>query len=251
MRHVDPELREILVGEYVLGTLRGRARARFEAQLATDAGLREAVARWEARLAPLAEAAPAIAPPLHVRAESLAAPREETLPAGARERRRTAGRSPLARRAADDVGLWRGLALVASAAAIALALLRTPAPAPVLPPPPQYVALLLDPKSATPAFVFRTGAAPGELLGKALQPGSVGADRSLELWLLPPGGAAPRSLGLVAPSGACTLRLAPEIEAQLRDAAGLAVSLEPAGGSPTGAPTGPVLYHGPVVSSSL
>jgi len=239
MRHENPELLEILAGEYVLGTLRGRARRRFEAQLSADLRLRRAVSRWEARLAPLATAAPSIAPPTRLRDDVV-----ESVARGAM--------TPARRRAAPpDVGLWRGLALVASAAVLALVLLRTPPPAPAPAPSPTYVAVLLDPKSATPAFVLQTGATPGVLRGKPLHPESIAADRAFELWLLPPGGAAPRSLGLLSGTEACTLRLPPEIEAQLRDAAGLAVSLEPAGGSPTGAPTGPVLYHGPVVSTAL
>jgi anti-sigma-K factor RskA len=67
----------------------------------------------------------------------------------------------------------------------------------------------------------------------------VQTDRVLELWAVP-GSGAPRSLGLISASGATVVSKAQ----QLKGAAALAVSLEPTGGSPTGAPTGPVLYVG-------
>ena len=59
----NPELRDRLAAEYVLGTLRGRARARFQSLLRYDPGLRRFVAEWEARIAPLAAAAGEIPPP--------------------------------------------------------------------------------------------------------------------------------------------------------------------------------------------
>lgn len=70
--------------------------------------------------------------------------------------------------------------------------------------------------------------------------------KSLELWALPPGGT-PRSLGLVATREKDTLRLKTVADQSVGDAAVLAISLEPSGGSPTASPTGPVLYSGPCV----
>jgi anti-sigma-K factor RskA len=65
------------------------------------------------------------------------------------------------------------------------------------------------------------------------------------LWALPPG-QAPRSLGVIAPSEKRTaLKLVAAADQAFAEIPMLAVSLEPAGGSPTGAPTGPVLYTGP------
>ncbi|MDH5539405.1 MAG: anti-sigma factor [Rhizobacter sp.] len=68
---------------------------------------------------------------------------------------------------------------------------------------------------------------------------SLEAQRALELWAVPASGA-PRSLGLISATSATVLR-----RGRLLDgAAALAVSLEPTGGSPTGAPTGPILFVG-------
>ena len=67
------------------------------------------------------------------------------------------------------------------------------------------------------------------------------AQQALELWAVPAQGA-PRSLGLVRADGATTL-----LRAHLLDnTAAFAVSVEPAGGSPPGAPTGPIVSLGPL-----
>ena len=63
MRYRNPELGEKLAAEYVLGTLRGRARARFEALMRYDPALRGRVTDWEDKLTPLARAGTDIAPP--------------------------------------------------------------------------------------------------------------------------------------------------------------------------------------------
>src|SRR5262249_5255927 len=72
--------------------------------------------------------------------------------------------------------------------------------------------------------------------GATPQPG-----KSYELWALPDNGAAPVSLGLIPAVGAIDRDLTDAQRAALRGASKVAVSLEPEGGSTTGAPTGPVL----------
>jgi anti-sigma-K factor RskA len=125
MNYGDPRLRAMLASEYVLGTLHGRARRRFERLLGEDAGLRVTVEAWQNRLTPLAEALPPV-----------------------------------------------------------------------------------------------------------------------ELWVIPGKGQAPRSLGLLPETGSRAVALPEEIRRALTSSAALAISLEPAGGSPTRLPIGPVLYQG-------
>ena len=68
------------------------------------------------------------------------------------------------------------------------------------------------------------------------------AARAYELWALPADGAAPVSLGLMPKSGRITLELNDAQRMALSRSRKIAISLEPPGGSPTGAPTGPVLF---------
>lgn len=62
MRRPDRETLETLAGEYVLGTLAGPARARFERWIEEDAEIRSMVEAWEGRLATMAEDVPEKAP---------------------------------------------------------------------------------------------------------------------------------------------------------------------------------------------
>jgi anti-sigma-K factor RskA len=66
--------------------------------------------------------------------------------------------------------------------------------------------------------------------------------RSFELWALPDSGAAPMSLGVLPDAGMQEHSLSVAQQQALAGASKVAVSLEPRGGSPTGAPTGPVLF---------
>jgi len=218
-----PELRERLAAEYALGTLRGRARERLRRWLRDDAELAREVAAWEARLVPMAEAIRPVAPP----------PR---LWQGI-ENRLENTRKPFS--------FWKTLGLIASGAAAALL-----AVAVLLPPQragisPSYIAVLSDPKTNHPVLVATAERGEMVLRVNTLDPAIHVAGRSLELWALPRG-AQPRSLGLVSDQKAM-LRLAAVADQALGDVPTLAVSLEPQGGSPTGQPTGPVLYTGPCV----
>lgn len=227
-----PELRERLAAEYALGTLRGRARDRMRRWMREDAALARAAAEWEARLAPLAEAVRPVRAPARVWREI-----EARLGASA-----AAGWW-------DRVAFWRGLGLAASGAAAALlaALTLLPAekPAPEEAVPAAYIAVLSDPKTQRPVLVATAARHDARLSVRALDPAIVVSGRSLELWAVPSKGR-PRSLGLVEAEYAM-LKLAGPADAALRDVPLLAVSLEPRGGSRSGAPTGPVLYSGPCV----
>ena len=103
------------------------------------------------------------------------------------------------------------------------------------------VAELRDPARAEALWRIEIDRDRGRLGVVADRPYALTASQVHELWALPGAGRAPVSLGLLPQSG----RLERELTAAQRDAIAvapqLAVSLEPAGGSPTGAPTGPVL----------
>lgn len=237
MRYSDPQLVQRLASEYVLGTLSGRARRRFERLMMDSYQVRAAVWHWERQLSPLAEAAGAVQPRPHVWERVL----DRT--GGRPERDVTRARW------FERLGWWRGFALAATAAAVVLAVLlaRTPTEV-VAPQAQQYVAVVNGPQSQ-PLWLVRADLQQGRLAIRSINATAPAATNSYELWILPAGGAAPRSLGLL-PTGTASVdaELPVELRPLLANAQGLAVSLEPAGGSPTGAPTGPVVYQAAILS---
>jgi len=221
------QLADALAAQYVAGTLRGRARRRFETLLDAHPALRAAVREWQDRLMPLTSAVAPEAPPARVwrGIEQRLWPQE----AGPRWWQRLA--------------LWRGVSAFATVATLALAVALVVPPAAQ----PPVVVVLQGTGGAAQGintFVASVSADGRALVTKPLMNVSLEANRVLELWSVPPQGA-PRSLGLISASGATVVPRGKLPEALLKGGtAALAVSLEPPGGSPTGVPTGPVLYAG-------
>lgn len=229
MDYSRTELADRLAADYVAGTLRGPARRRFEALLPAHPVLRAAVRGWQDRLMPMTAAVEPEAPPARVwqRIESRigGAPAPAAAPAGWWSR----------------LALWRGFAGVASAAALGLAVLLA-APDPARPP----VVVVLNATGpaaaggAVPASFVASITADGRaMVTKPITTVSVSPDRALELWAVPAQGD-PRSLGLISADGTTIVRRGKVLE----NTAALAVTLEPPSGSPTGKPTGPIVYLG-------
>jgi anti-sigma-K factor RskA len=224
----DPAERAALAGEYVLGTLDARTAAAMRAAIETDAALREEVASWERRLAPLADTIAPAEPPADLLARI-----EAALDARAAAPPRVV---PLARPSRPGL-IWKAWAAGASAIAAGLALFIVLRPAPE---EPRYVAVLQQDRAA-PAWVVEASPSRGIVLAGAVNPRAVEEGRVMQLWGLAPGATAPTSLGIVPPDG--RLAVDPSV---LTPQQGMLVeiSLEPPGGSPTGRPTGPVLFIG-------
>jgi anti-sigma-K factor RskA len=223
---------DALAAQYALGTLAPGARRRLATIARTEPAVGAAMREWEWRLASLAEAVPGIAPAPRVWAGIARRLGLETAAAG-----RPAPTSWWA-----SLSLWRGLALAGFALAFALGVTLL---APVRERLDEPIVVLLAGQDAKPVLLVSADRGGRFLTVKAVAPMNVPADRSLELWALPEG-RNPRSLGLVPATGIARLPLPAPAGAALPGTPALAVSLEPAGGSPTGAPTGPVLYTGGV-----
>ena len=228
MDYSRPELADRLAADYVAGTLRGAARRRFEALLPAHPSLRQAVRDWQNLLMPLTLGIAPQTPPPQVWQ------RIESRIGG------SADPAPIAVPWWGRLTFWRGLSAVTTVAALSLSvLLANPDPAQ----PPIVVVLSSTAPAAdgpvTASFVASISGDGRAVVTKPLLNVSLEANRALELWALPASGA-PRSLGLISASGASVVQ---KNKVQAGTAA-LAVSLEPAGGSPTGAPTGPVLFVG-------
>ncbi len=223
------ELADRLAAHYVLGTLRGPARRRFDALLPAHPALRQAVHAWQERLAPLSTSVPEIPPSdrvwQRIEAQLFAPP--QAAPAAAPQRWW------------QGLTLWRSLSALSSAGALGLLVLALQVPPPQA---PVVIVLGANPDTAQAMQASFVASVSGDGRVLVLRPiGDVplGSGRALELWAVPAQGA-PRSLGLVQAAGATTL-LRAEL---LRNTAALAVSVEPTGGSPTGAPTGPIVALG-------
>jgi anti-sigma-K factor RskA len=234
MDYGRPELADRLAAAYATGTLRGAARRRFEALLPAHAALRTATRAWEARLMPLTAALAPEAPPPRVWAR---------IAARLEGRAEAPERTGLPNGGAARLGFWRTIAGFASLAAVALAVLLA---SPMTAAPPIVVVLsstaAVPSGSTAPAtFVASISGDGRSVVTRPLIPIGVQTDRALELWALPADGK-PRSLGLISPNGATVVKKG----GVPKGTTGLAVSLEPPGGSTTGAPTGPVLYAGKI-----
>ncbi|WP_430913682.1 anti-sigma factor [Methylobacterium sp. sgz302541] len=231
----DDAERDLRAAEYVLGTLDPRERDAFAASLAGDAAARAAVAAWERRLAPLALATPEEVPGPHVW-QAIVRALDGSRPAPANDNRVAA----LSR----QVGRWRmaalGAGLVAAGLAVAMVTGIRPLPAPGS---ARYVAVVTSGGEA-PALIVSVDTVSGiaQVRPVAAQAPS---GKSLELWYVgADAGAAPKPLGIIG-ADAARLSLPPGIA---RSGEGLfAVSVEPPGGSPTGSPTGPVIYTGKLI----
>jgi len=220
-------LRDKLAAEYVLGTLRGGARRRFEGWLHDDAALRRLTDDWRARLTPMGEFAASVTPPRRVwRAIEQ---RLHLRPASWWEHA-WLGAAP---------AFWRPLGLAAMAACLVLAvtLLQWRSNLPAV----DYVATLSDAQSQA-ALLVTADRRHGALDVRIADGVAPAADRVLQLWAVPKEGA-PRSLAVLPRSG--TVRIALPAGALGDDVALLAVSVEPLGGSPTpDKPSGPIIYKG-------
>ena len=228
MRYDDPTLRALLAGEYVLGVMPWRAKARFERLMAEDAALTRLVGEWAERFAPVDATAPTVQPPPRVKRALM----NRIAPAP----------SPTPRASwLQSLRLWRGLAAAATVAAVlALYVALRPLPAPIV------VAILND-QNGQPSWIATLEPRKGAFAVAALTLQDVAQAKSLELWAI--AGGPPHPLGLLAPQPGKPLLLSTR---DLPAEGGvLAVSLEPVGGSPTGLPTGPVLYQGKILPHSL
>jgi anti-sigma-K factor RskA len=112
-----------------------------------------------------------------------------------------------------------------------------------------HTAIVAD--ATAPIWILNTyagvGAQPAEIRVQAVREVPLADDRAFELWMLPDAGSAPVSLGLLPRAGTAVLRLSAEKLRIMLATSKVAVSIEPAGGSPTGAPTGPVPYVAPLL----
>jgi anti-sigma-K factor RskA len=148
-------------------------------------------------------------------------------------------RTPLLRR----LGLWRALAAGAMAALVAGIAVEVLKPVPTE--PPAVTIAQLEGQADVARVTAALSPDRHTLQLHAARPVLAGPAQSYELWLIPAEGGAPLSLAVLGNLDA-RVPVAPAHSKRLVPGAKLAISVEPAGGSPTGAPTGPVIMAGQI-----
>ncbi len=259
----NARLLDHLASAYALGTLRGGARRRFEAMARESATVRAAALLWQERMGALTELQEPVKPSTNVwkRIENLL-PTQTTASA-------QPSHEPLLATLRRSLFAWRGAAFGGAVAALAGLLFGVRMSATLddqaallsqasmhnaqlvaqlkATPDVQYVAVLADDKSAA-SMLVTFDAKNQRLVLKRVGGFQEASDKSLQLWALP-NAAGPQSLGVL--GGERIIRLA-TAEGQVREVPTLAISLEPKGGVPsTGGPTGPVLFKGALLQTSL
>lgn len=231
----DP--RDLRAAEYVLGTLPADEREAFARTLADDRAAQDSVRAWERRLGPLSLAVPNVAPP------------DSVWPAIARALPGVSG--PVADAANDNrmlaltaqVRRWRFATGVAGLVAAGLAAAMVLGPRGVETPQPagaRYVAVVSS-GGQLPALIVNVDTATGTAQVRPVK-AETPSDRSLQLWYVG-SDKTPKPLGLI---GTEASRVTLPDGAKGGEGV-FAVSVEPPGGSPTGQPTGQVVYTGQLI----
>jgi anti-sigma-K factor RskA len=216
---------DVLAAEYALGVLRGDERTSFEQRLVDDPALRARLRHWDEHFTGFANEIAEVAPPATLRTRL-----EERLFGNAQPQAKPGFWNNLA--------LWRGLAVASLAGLVAVGAYSL---RPVT--EPAGGALVAQVAGETNAVTLAAyyDEARGELRLNRVG-GDAAQGRSFELWLIA-GQDAPVSLGVLPQDKATRVTVPQSLRAKFRDGV-LAISDEPTGGSPTGAPTGAVLATG-------
>jgi anti-sigma-K factor RskA len=234
---------DLIAAEYSLGTLPADERAAAALRARKEKPLAEAIEAWSRRLGPLAEAIPpqeapaTVWPEIKARIDAL----KEVLPTPEQTQAQIISIERRLRR-------WRGTAVAASALAASLVLFVGYRE--VVHPSEKTLVAVLQKDAQSPAFLVSV-----DLETRVLTIRAVAAEpqrgKSYELWLVHDELKSPRSLGIVGDKPFTVVH--PQLAGyspQMIEQATLAVSLEPEGGSPTGAPTGPVLWAGKLIQAT-
>jgi len=227
MKPGSPEVIDRLASEYALGTLRGPARRHLERWRASTPFVDQRCRFWEERLMHLAKGLTPVQPPAHV------------WPA-IRRRLNLTTRQPALRRI-------RSFALAASVVLmVGLAALLYWRSFPVT---RATAVATISAKSGEHIWELEVFGNLDRLVAHAARLPARPAGHDYELWALPKG-RAPVSLGVLPAEGATTRTLTAIQKHALASSSQVAVTIEPRGGSPTGQPTGDVIYVAPLHAPS-
>jgi anti-sigma-K factor RskA len=241
MNGARPELRHRLASEYVLGTLQGRARQRFQQLLRADVELQARVAFWEQQLTPMAAPLSSAAPSAHVWQAIAArvAPREQRAqPGPGGWLHRLLNVFDLRTLGSMAAGLLLGVALTLTSPTL---LERDAADGAASQLPESYVGVLASPDGRTGVIV--SSRRHGTVMDvKNVRPVPVATGHTLFLWTLDADGRT-RPFGPVPQGSFVQVVLAGTSETLFSSATELALSIEPAHVVPA-QPSGAFVYRG-------
>jgi anti-sigma-K factor RskA len=229
---------DALAAEYVLGTLDAAERELVARRRQVEPMLDRAIENWQVRLSPLTEALAPIEPPAEI--------------FGAIERRIDTVTAEEAQGKVVDLTRrlrrWRlaavGSGALAACLAIGFGLRET-----VMRTEPRSFVAVLQKDAASPAFIVTVDIDTKSLTVRPVDaPARPG--KSYELWIIDASLGAPKSLGVVGDQKFTQRAALARFDRTVVEKATYAVTLEPAGGSPTGAATGPVLWTGHLVQAT-
>ncbi len=235
MRLDNRNAKSMLAAEYVLGTLNGKARDRFKLWLRTDPELRHEVADWQERLMPLASALPELTPHERVWRGIQARINPSTQAGGW----------------LSSLAFWRWSSVASAAAAAVLFGFIASSPRERTFTPDNGMVVVMQDEKADPHVTVAwspTDHRKPRLRVRVIGHAEMAPGTAWELWMLPGGNEPPRSCGLITTHDTQYVEIPVELLQRLTKAAGMAMSIEPEKGSPTGLPTGPVIYSGKAVS---
>ncbi|RVD54409.1 anti-sigma factor [Mesorhizobium sp. M2D.F.Ca.ET.185.01.1.1] len=221
---------DLLAAEYVLGVLPADERQIASRRIDTETAFARLVDAWEVHFAPMAAAYAAVEPPASVKVAI----------------DRSLFASSASTSAAPSTSLWSSLAFWRGLAAAAIAALAVYVALPFVNPPvtqPQTRLVASLAADNSPVKYLAVYDAARHEVGLSLVSGERSAGKDFELWMIE-GKNAPVSMGVIPAGQTARMAVTPAVQQKLAQGAVLAVSLEPAGGSPTGQPTGPVVAAG-------
>ena len=229
MNYAKETLCNALAAEYVLGTLKGKARQRNETLMMENQTIRETTWLWEQHLNGLGEGLKPVQPPPSVwnniqqklgwvaQSDNVVTLKPEK----------------------SNSKRWQVLAGLSTAAVLLIVLLM-PLTQPTVEPNISSVAVVTD-QAHQPLWLIELS--DNHIFTRATSNLVAQQNKDYELWMVPDDGSAPVSLGLLPKTG--DVQLVRPSQLTLAGVSALAVSLEPLGGSPSGSPT-EVLYISPL-----
>jgi anti-sigma-K factor RskA len=219
-----------LAAEFALGTTPPRVRRRLAAIARRDRAVATALSEWERHIAVLGDRVPPTTPPPRVWRNIVVrlGLDPDRVEREAKGQRRTA--------------FWQTLAIASLAGVVVLGVAEWRRPRSVVPAP---LVVVLSGADAKVGLIATGSRGERYLTVRTVGNATPGADKAFELWALPQAGS-PQPLGVIPAGDLVRVPLPNPVDETLSNIPTLAVSLEPRGGSPTGKPTGPVLYSGPI-----